>query len=184
MELVEADMIEECICEDVDLKDAEQELAIAQDMIKLCAEKGGVGISAPQVGIYKRMFVWMISDTQFQVVFNPRFFPDGKKIKTIEGCLSYPEEEYYLTRYKYIRGVFYSPIMVYTPVETIQIKKMTKRFSGINAIIFQHESQHVGYDNKPGRTIAQIGEILAEDKRVGVIKKKEKFKSMLEKVEI
>ena len=91
MELLEPDMVEECLCADVDLENVDEDLQIAQDMIKVCAENGGVGLAGPQVGVYKRIFVWMVSDTQFQVILNPKYYPDGKKkIHTVEGCLTYP----------------------------------------------------------------------------------------------
>lgn len=164
MELVEADMIEECICEDISIENFEQELQMAQEMIKFSVSKGGIGLSAPQVGVYKKMFVWMVNEREFQVVFNPIYFKDGsKKIRTIEGCLSYPEQEFFMERYKHVRAVFYTPFMVYNPAEEVRLKKITKKLSGEKSIIFQHETQHLS-----GITIALRGESVDEDKRVGV----------------
>ncbi len=119
-----------------------------EEMIQICLEKGGLGLAAPQIGILKRMFVWMNTDSSFQIVFNPTFYQDGKKTNVVEGCLSFPGESYYLKRYKEIRAVFYT-------YDGSKLIKNTKRLIGEKAFIFQHECQHLD-----GFTIADIGILL------------------------
>ena len=179
MELVEADVTEECVCRDVPFDEFQRYLETAQEMIKLCAAKGGSGLSAPQVGIYVNMFVWIINDRDFQIVINPKFYPSGKKkTKTIEGCLSYPGQEYYMERCKYIRAVFYTPSLVYMPSETVVLKKITKEFRPPLSIIFQHEIYHLR-----GKTVAVVGELLSDDKHVGVAFKEPEEKNEENKLE-
>ena len=73
--------------------------------------------------------------------------PDQK----LEACLSYPDEHYFVKRYKYVRGVFY----VIQPNKTL--KKVFKNFRGDDAIVFQHECQHL-----VGKTIRTEGELMRD----------------------
>ena len=136
------------MCEPVKEDEVKDLIQIGEEMIKLCVEKGGFGLAAPQVGIYKSMFVWMISDDSFQIVFNPTYYPDGKKTNVVEGCLSFPGESYYLQRLKEIRAVYYT-------YDGEKLVKNTKHLVGQKAFVFQHEAQHLS-----NIKIADIGVLL------------------------
>ena len=136
------------MCEPVKEEEVKDLIPIGEQMIKICLEKGGLGLAAPQIGIYKSMFVWMNTDESFQIVFNPTYYPDGKKTNVIEGCLSFPDESYYLQRLKEIRAVFYT-------YDGNKMIKNTKRLIGQKAFVFQHEAQHLS-----NITIADIGVLL------------------------
>lgn len=151
-ELSPPEEIEGVICEEVLLEEVEQFLAQSAEMIQFCVEKGGIGLAAPQIGINKKFFIWQFKQELFQLAFNPLYFPDGKKtISTIESCLTYgTDKQYYMKRYKRIRAVYYG-----FSQKDKKLVKISKAMSGTEAIIFQHEMDHL-----KGKTIATEGKIL------------------------
>lgn len=150
IQLVDNSEIEHITCEDVAEEELEETISIGEEMIKYCAEKGGIGLAAPQIGINKNFFVYSPREEIFQIVINPSWFPDGKKTNTVEGCLSYPEQNYFMSRYKYVRAVYYGRSKT-----TGKMERITKRLSGDDAIIFQHETDHLR-----GKTIATEGRLI------------------------
>lgn len=74
---------------------------IIQDMIDTMRENGGVGISAPQIGVLKRISIYEYvkpkgsadptSDIPLTILINPEIIKNSrKKEKSEEGCLSFP----------------------------------------------------------------------------------------------
>jgi len=127
-------------CVDVMKEDIESVHDVARKMIEICITKGGVGLAAPQVGMNANMFIYSPDGVEYHMVFNPQWFPEGsKKTKSIEQCLSLPQEDYYyVERYKYINVIYYS----LAPSKNA-LKKVTRRLRKEEAIIFQHESDHL-----------------------------------------
>jgi peptide deformylase len=156
MELVDRKLVEGAVCEEVKLEDVPELIKLGEQMIKLSVTSGGVGLSASQVGVNKKMFVWQIkefSTTQsYQIVFNPRFYKDGKQVKMLEGCLTYGDDHYLVDRWKGIRAVF-------DTFNGEKLVKITEHLTGVKAVIFQHETDHTN-----GETIATKGEKLSNDK--------------------
>lgn len=164
MELSPREKVENAICTNVSEDEAEELMNKGYEMVELCKEKDGVGLAGPQVGIYKNLIVLRELHTpRFEVIFNPAFYRDGGKTRTIEGCLTYPDEYYYLRRFKRVGVVYY----LWNGSEFI---KKTKKVQAMEAFMWQHECNHlgVGCKNRMGTTIAMIGELVEEDK----IKKK------------
>src|SRR6056297_385348 len=98
IDLAPIEVVEGAKCEEVYPEEMSEIKKLGEAMIKLCVEQGGLGLAAPQVGIMKRMFVWMNGSNTFQIVVNPKFFPDKKETNTVEGCLTYPEQQYHMKR--------------------------------------------------------------------------------------
>jgi peptide deformylase len=173
MEILKPEEIEGKVCSPVTEEEAPIMIKQAEEMMKLCAEKGGVGLSAPQVGIFKRFFVWMISDRQFEIVMNPSFYPDSKTVThTVEGCLTYPNEHYIIfSRYKRIRAIYYT----FTGGKFV---KITKPISTMKAIIWQHENMHLD-----GKTIRMYGEKLDDESQNKYQLKKEFIDGLKERLE-
>lgn len=135
-------------CSPVVPEEAEEIIKLGEKMIQLCVDNGGVGLAAPQVGVYKRMFVWMNGNSTFQIVLNPSWVPqEKKKTNLVEACLSYPKQNFFLTRYKRIHAQFET----WSPTEN-KIYKWKKDLSGERSYIFQHETDHLF-----GQTIATKG---------------------------
>ena len=156
LELVDPKEVEKVECTDVIEAEAPTLIKLGEMMIQKCTEWGGIGLAAPQIGVKKRMFVWQIGEDErgrnFQIVFNPKYYKNGKEARMLEGCLSYKENHYIVNRHKYITAVFYT-------FYDGKFIKVSKQISGTRAIIFQHETDHVN-----GITIALKGEKLDEQK--------------------
>lgn len=136
-------------CEEVYLEELEDIKKLGQDMINFCVENGGVGLAAPQIGINKKMFVWMNGNDSFQIILNPKYHKTDKKTSNlIEGCLSYPDMNFFVQRSKYINAMF----DMYNEKKN-EFKRVYRKLSGEKAYIFQHETDHVY-----GITINMIGE--------------------------
>ena len=135
-------------------EEAAEIIKLGEKMIQLCVDNGGVGLAAPQVGVHKRMFVWMNGTSTFQIVMNPTWFQsEQKKTNLVEACLSYPKQNYFLQRYKRILARFET----WSPAES-KIYKWKKDLSGERSYIFQHETDHLD-----GITIATKGVNIKEE---------------------
>ena len=93
------------------------------------------GIAAPQVGEHKRVFYILNNDTNiWQVYINPEFKPlDFSKISTYEGCLSVPNKEEKVMRYKRIEVKY----------QDLDGKERKEKLSDNNAVAIQHELDHL-----------------------------------------
>lgn len=143
--------VENVECVPIKEDEVEEHIKIAQAMIEFVAKNGGVGLSAPQVGINKKLIIWMGGDDTFHIGFNPAYFrKDTKVINTVESCLSYPEEEYFIEkRKKYIQAVYFAPN------QSGKLVKVTRAMRPDESIIYQHEVDHIN-----GITVAMIGKKL------------------------
>lgn len=147
MKIVPAKEIEGLVCEEVLEDEVPEVFALAEEMVKFCHEKQGVGLSATQIGISKKFFVWLDGD-KWQLAINPVVFPDKKKSQEVlERCLSYEGKYFRVKRYKKITAVFYS-----IDGKSGKLKKYSRQLSGDRAWIFQHETDHTN-----GITIATCG---------------------------
>jgi peptide deformylase len=153
MELISREKVENAICDKVTNEKAKELFFLFQDMTDICKKGGGIGLAAPQVGIYEKMFVWAEKEHDFEMVFNPFYIREGGYTGTTESCLTYGKEKYIVPkRIKRIRAVY----------EIFDGEKLIKKFKILNripAIIFQHETDHIN-----GITIAMIGKLINNDK--------------------
>lgn len=124
--------------------------AIAETTAVLQGRGNGAGLAAPQVGILKRFFVtkeWQSREPV--VVINPRLVEvDGKKefpmIKSdkgewenfYEGCLSFPNIWGTAKRYLKVEAVW-------NEIKGKKLIKVQKTLVGFEAIVFQHEMDHL-----------------------------------------
>jgi len=159
MEIIEASKIEGVKSDPVEEFEVEELFNKSTKMYELIEKEKGLGLAAPQVGIFKRMFVMLDNIGKPETIFNPQYFRDSGKTNTVEGCLSYPGEYYYLKRWKRINIIYY----IWNGVELI---KKTGKAIGLKAIVFQHECNHIGVGckNNFSLTIKMIGEPIEEDK--------------------
>ncbi len=93
------------------------------------------GIAAPQVGEYKRLFYILNYDTdKWELLINPEIEPMGfAKTQIKEACLSVPEIEKEVLRYRNIKVKF----------QDAQGNWQTKKYNDYNAITVQHENDHL-----------------------------------------
>jgi peptide deformylase len=111
---------------------------LEEEMIKLMAEKNGIGLAASQVGIEARMFTIITCNlsgvsTPF-AVFNPKVIAASEELEDDEeGCLSFPGLFFNVKRSAHIVVEFLdrdkNPVII--------------RLDGIDARCFQHEMEHL-----------------------------------------
>ncbi len=98
-----------------------------------------LGIAAPQIGINKRVIV-----VRGNVMFNPEWNPTRAPQDTItEGCYSLPGKTFRVSRAPY----------GWAKWTTIDGRPGESKLSGLPAIVFQHELDHLD-----GKCCADVGE--------------------------
>jgi peptide deformylase len=116
---------------------------LLKDMLDTMIEKDGVGIAAPQIGVYVRvvMFGFEHNDrypdkdaVPFTILINPSYEPlSDEKEEEWEGCLSVPSLRGLVSRYKKIRYRGHDP----------EGNLIEREVEGFHARVFQHECDHI-----------------------------------------
>ena len=114
---------------------------LSNELQKIRAEGGGIGLAAPQVGINTQVLVIGMGDFKTegaedynQVFFNPNIISMGdEKAYMIEGCLSFPGLFVKVKRPK-------SMVMEWWTEEDTRCEET---FDGITSRILQHEVDHL-----------------------------------------
>lgn len=113
----------------------------AKLILELEQNENGIGLSAPQVEIFKRVFVVKENKNSIPIAFiNPKII--DKKwpfVNKDEGCLSFPNQYVDTIRYKNITAID-------------DLNKNSYLLKGLKALVFQHEFDHLEgrlmFDNK------------------------------------
>lgn len=144
--------VENVICDEVTAADmTDNFIEMTRKMLRLIADIGASGLAAPQIGVKKRVFVyWDKRDNNPRVCYNPKYYKDTYTTQYIEKCLTYGPLNFLVKRYKAIQAVWYE----WNPTAQ-EFTKRTKKLSGREAEIFQHETDHLD-----GKTVATIGKLL------------------------
>lgn len=140
MEILNYKEIDDKISEEVKEEELKDLLIKADEMVKTCSSEKNMafGLSAPQIGIFKRFFVMAFRNETYQAIFNPRIFIENKKILIVrEKCLSVPDETYLVKRPKEIRVVYF---ISDKDNKFIRVNKVLKNEE---AITFSHEFDHL-----------------------------------------
>ena len=121
---------------------------LAQDMLDTMYANDGIGLAACQVGMLKSMVVYdskYIEDTDSKgrkitpikephILINPKITYKSKAMVEVEeGCLSFPNEFENVLRHEKIK-------VEYTDING---KKVTKTVSEMEAVVIQHELDHL-----------------------------------------
>ncbi|SOV13942.1 peptide deformylase [Plasmodium gaboni] len=113
--------------------------SVVRKMFDIMYESKGIGLSAPQVNISKRIIVWNAlyekrKEENERIFINPSIVEQSLvKVKLIEGCLSFPG----------IEGKVERPSIVSISYYDVNGCKHLKILKGIHARIFQHEFDHL-----------------------------------------
>jgi peptide deformylase len=93
------------------------------------------GISAPQVGVSKKvMYIFNYDTQEFELLINPIIQNIGNKTDIEkEGCLSVPNIEKKVERFRKIKVKYMNK----------DGKTVNRRFAGLNARVVQHEDDHL-----------------------------------------
>lgn len=93
----------------------------------------GLGLSAPQIGILKRIFVARVRN-KIKAFVNPKIIKFSKKEASyLEGCFSVPE----------LYGHVMRPAEIDLAAQDKQGKKSQNHYKGLPARIIQHEVDHL-----------------------------------------
>lgn len=111
--------------------------ALERSMFKLLVEQDGIGLAAPQVGVFKRLFVVKIFpkiwNSREYVFINPEILAHTGISEEEEGCLSVPEHSALVQRSETI-------VIGY---QNNNGKKLILRTRGMLARVIQHEMDHL-----------------------------------------
>ena len=90
---------------------SERTLELIDDMFETMYEANGVGLSAPQVGILKRIVVIDTTGEDPILMINPRIVETSGEQTGYEGCLSVPGKSGIVTRPNYVKAMAYNENM-------------------------------------------------------------------------
>ncbi len=124
---------------DIAREDKKELKALVGKMRAIMKQSNGIGLSANQIGLQKRIFVAQVPDDdgrqKFYAVLNPQITKlSSKKTLNEEGCLSVP-----LT----ITGLVERPEKIVLEGRDIRGKKIKIKAWGLLARVFQHEVDHL-----------------------------------------
>ena len=124
-----------------EIKNVDEDIKkIASDMLDTMYKFDGLGLAAVQIGLLKRMITYDVSyieegaKNKPVVMINPKITWVSKtKVLVEEGCLSFPDVFKNVERYEKVK------------VEYIGLdgKKRIKSVKGMEAIVIQHETDHL-----------------------------------------
>jgi len=122
------------ICEPVTVFDNELK-ELVQNMFITMYNKNGVGLSANQVGVTKRIFVTDTSNSgqKRRVFINPEIIDAKDTERWREGCLSFPDIFAYVKRP--------NKIHIMAQDENGEFFELT--LQGLDSVCFQHELDHL-----------------------------------------
>lgn len=109
-------------------------------MVQTCIQDKGVGLAAPQVGIFKRLIVTKVLHREgiYRAYFNPSWKPSfgAEKVKDVEGCLSVPNRALKIERFDSVTAAHWEfvggkPEQVFLALDSLPAR------------IFQHEVDHL-----------------------------------------
>jgi peptide deformylase len=110
---------------------------LSDKMVRFARESGGLGLSAPQIGLPYKVFVLLGNPTigiPSYAIFNPKIVNySDEQILLEEGCMSHP---FMLVKVK-------RSIAIRCRFQTHTNHTMTERFTGLTARAFQHEHDHL-----------------------------------------
>ena len=119
-------------------------MRLVKDLVETLRCSGGIGLSAPQIGVLKRVLVYeykkpkdstdKTSDLQLTILINPEIIKTSAKTEMgEEGCLSFPNLFGQVERHKKIT------------VRALGINNKEIKFyaKGLEARVIQHELDHL-----------------------------------------
>lgn len=105
---------------------------LAKDMLETMYYAKGVGLAAPQIGVSERLVVIDVGDGPLFLV-NPQIINREGQQRDVEGCLSIPGRNEYVTRAE----------KVTVTAQNLEGKNIKIEGTGLLAVAFQHEIDHL-----------------------------------------
>ena len=110
------------------------DLSIVQDLIDTAEahKETAVGLSAPQIGVNKRVLVWRDENGNWNTMINPIILQKKEIRQCKESCLSV-NGDYLVSRYRVIEVIYFDK----------NFKSKKAKFFNFPAEIIQHEIDHL-----------------------------------------
>ncbi|MBI4091101.1 MAG: peptide deformylase [Candidatus Komeilibacteria bacterium] len=109
---------------------------LAESMHETMIRENGIGLAAPQIGKNIRLIIVKVGDegNDYRAYVNPEIvFSSDKTVAIEEGCLSLPGVFGYVQRASKIRFTY----------RDLDGKKQSGKARGMEAIVLQHEIDHI-----------------------------------------
>lgn len=123
---------------------------LVKEMTRLMFLHQGIGLSAPQCGINKRVLI-MGNQEDLVACINPKIISmSTNRVTSEEGCLSFPNLWMRISR----------PDSVQVSYQTIDGKEVEAELTGIKARVFLHEFDHlmgITFDERISKLKLQMG---------------------------
>lgn len=119
--------------------------ATAQEMENLCKSNNGVGISAVQVGLPWKFFIYCDDQNIFHYMIDCEYSPKTQnKFVSVEGCLSIRNLDNSIRHFKVMRydsiNVKGYELLAKDKLEVVEFEKTLEK--SLECAIFQHEIDH------------------------------------------
>ena len=118
-------------------------VSLVGDMVDTMKESGGIGLAAPQIGLNKQIFIIDMEKVStlekiectdpILVAINPRIVDGFGELTIQEGCLSIPDELFFVQRSPFIMREY----------QGLDGHQVTQSFNGLASIAIQHEIDHL-----------------------------------------
>lgn len=107
---------------------------IGSSMLEILRKKGGIGLSANQVGLPLNICVIELSSNDPKIMLNPRVVKmSDKMVKSKEGCLSLPGAIVVVNRHKKVTVEY----------ETVDAETESIEATDLLSCVLQHEIDHL-----------------------------------------
>ncbi len=104
--------------------------------------ENGIGLAAPQLGIFKRVFLATLGN-KLHLIVNPEMtWRSPDEVPSEEGCLSIPGVARCVLRYNQIRVDAYLVLSITSP-DKFDITDTSLTLRGFDSCVFQHEFDHL-----------------------------------------
>lgn len=131
--------LENRVCRPVTRDDLPKLPELIQKMAKFATEEDGVGLAAPQVGLYIQLAIMMMEPKRIKVMINPRLLIfGGRDIIDHEGCLSLPPAQDNTARVTRSEFVTIEAGTLADPDACVRTEH-----AGMEARVVQHEIDHL-----------------------------------------
>lgn len=131
-------------CEPITLEDIPSVPELVRKMAQYCKNHDGVGLAAPQVGIYKSLAILLSPKSKIQVMINPRIVMlSGRDLLELEGCLSLPPSKE--NQHRVWRS---EKVEIECGTEEDPLARVRTAHSGWVARVIQHEIDHLTPDGE------------------------------------
>ena len=143
-------------------------LELKENLIETMKEYKGLGLSANQCGIFERVFVMYDDFLKREIIacFKPVIVISSKETEIAdEGCLTYPGLWLKVRRPKTVQVVF----------EDENGETQKRKYSGLEARVFQHEMDHMEGTDFTQR-VSKLKLDLATKRRNKQLQKSEQYK--------